>query len=57
MKKLKFPDFKEPFPPPEVLSMDDYVEFVKFHRKYLYNERIYNKWKKELQVGERFQLK
>lgn len=35
MKPLKLPDFREPGPPPPILSMEEYYRFVQFSVRYL----------------------
>lgn len=57
MSDLKLPVIKESLPPP-VLSMNRYLDFVEFYRRYLLKPKTYKAQKKaDFQVGVRFQLK
>jgi len=42
---LNLPSCKVSLPDPEPLSMDDYLEFVNFCRKYTFNRDGYQEWK------------
>ena len=57
MEKLNFPVFKEPGPPPPILSMDDYARFVQFFVENLLNRQAYNQERKRSIVSVPFRLK
>lgn len=57
MEKLILPVFKEPLPPPPILSMDRYVKFVEFCRRHVVNRKAYEEQKKRSAVDVRFVLK
>ena len=57
MKKLKLPVFKEPLPPPRILSMDEYLEFVQFNLKHAFDKKAYTEWKKISAVNVPFRIK
>ncbi len=57
MKKLNLPVIKTTISKTKVLSMDDYLEFVKFNLRETFDKESYAKWKKMLIVNTRFALK
>ncbi len=56
MEKLNLPVFTKPLPEPKSLSMDDYLEFVKFHLKYTFDKKAYQEWKRMFAVNVPFLL-
>lgn len=57
MEKLNFPVITKPLPESKILSMDEYLEFVKFHLKYTFDRKAYRKEKKKLSVNMPFSIK
>ncbi len=57
MKKLNLPIIKTAASSTKILSMDDYLEFVKFNLRETFDKKAYAKWKKMLVVNTRFALK
>jgi len=57
MKKLNLPVIRENLPPSKSLSMDDYVEFIKLHRKYTFDRKAHEDWGKRSVVIVPFVLK
>lgn len=57
MKKLEFPIITGPLPEKKQLSMDDYLEFVRFNLKYTCDIEANRKSKKKLAVKVPFSIK
>ena len=57
MSELNLPIIREELPPPKSLSLDDYVKFLRANRKYFFNRRAYEDWKKRSIVNVPFVLK
>ncbi len=57
MKKLKLPVIQANPPRAQILSMDDYLNFVQFNLKHAFDKRAYAKWKKMLVVNAPFVIK
>lgn len=57
MMKLKLPMIRAELSRPKILSMDEYLGFVKFHLKETFNKAAYLKWKKMLSVNVRFEIR
>lgn len=58
MKDLNLPFFKgEDIFNKKILSMDEYLEFVKFNLKHTVDVKAARKWKNELAVNVPFSLK
>lgn len=57
MEKLNLPIIKGPLPEPRVLSNDEYLKFVQFNLKHMFNKKAYLHWKKMLAVDVPFILK
>lgn len=57
MKKLNLPIIKTAASKTKILSMDDYLEFVKFNLRETFDKKAYAKWKKMSIVNTRFALK
>ncbi len=57
MKKLNLPIIKSAVSKAKILSMDDYLEFVKFNLRETFDKKAYTKWKKMLIVNTRFAFK
>ena len=53
---LKFPIIKGPMPEPNILSMDEYLEFVQFNWENLVDREAYAEWKKSIAVDVPFKL-
>lgn len=57
LERLNLPVFDGPTPPPPVLSMDQYVEFVEFYVKELLNWKAYEDLVRRTRVNVPFRLK
>ena len=57
MERLNLPVFDGPGPPPPVLTMDQYVEFVEFYAKELLNWKAYEDLVRRTRVNAPFRLK
>jgi len=57
MNDIKLPVITGDSPPPRILSMDEYLEFVEFNLRHAFDREAYGKWKEMLSVNVRFSLK
>jgi|CXWL01.1.fsa_nt_gi hypothetical protein len=57
MKKLKLPVIKRSIAKNKVLSMDEYLKFIRFNLEQVFDKKAYAKWKKMLIVNTPFFIK
>lgn len=57
MKKLNLPIIRTALSKTKILSMDEYLKFVKFNLRQTFDKKAYARWKKMLMVDTRFVLK
>jgi len=57
MEKLNLPIIKGPMPPPPILSMNQYFDFVQMFLKYFFDRKSYEYWKEKRTVNVPFSLK
>lgn len=56
MKKLRLPIIKKMAMNKKTLSMDEYLEFVRFNLRYTFDKKSYAKWKKMIAVNVPFSI-
>ena len=56
MKKLKLPDGKNMASKEKIFSMDEYLKFVEFNLKYVFDKKAHAVWKRLQEVNVPFRL-
>lgn len=57
MEELNLPVIKEGLPPARALTMDMFVKFLRSSRKFYFNPKVYESWKKHSMVNTPFRFR